>query len=291
MNLFSPQWTLLAGILISLFIQGNAFQAKAKLWSTRFLQLSVVLLGASLNFNSVLTQGLHGFLITFLSILFVFVLGYGGAKLLKINKDQGNLITIGTAICGGSAIGALSPIIRADNLAITVSIGVIFLLNALGVFIFPVLGDIAGLTQEEFGLWAALAIHDTSSVVAASAIYGERALAVATTVKLMRALWIMPIALLFSYFSRGAHREKIPLPWFIIGFITLSMIFTFIDLPGNLKGIITNTAKGGFSITLLLIGLSFDMKKLRDVGMKPLIFGMGLWIIVSIVSLLAIQIF
>lgn len=284
MNFLSPQWTLLTGIVLSLFIQGHDLQNSAKKISAKLLQLSVILLGASLNFNAVLDQGSEGILITFLSILFVFLLGYFGRTALKVDPQQGLLITMGTAICGGSAIGALSPVIKAETMSITVSIGVVFLLNALAVFIFPFFGHILGLTQDQFGLWSALAIHDTSSVVAASAIYGSKALEVATTVKLIRALWIIPVTLFFSFYTRGAMKGKITIPWFIFGFLVVSMLFTFVDIPGNYKINVTGLAKAGFAITLFLIGLTFDFKKIKAVGLRPLLLGMGLWTIVSILS-------
>ncbi|MFP5386192.1 MAG: YeiH family protein [Bacteriovoracia bacterium] len=289
--ILSPQWTLLTGILLSFFLQGSAVQLKAKQWSAKLLQLSVILLGASLNFNAVINQGTTATLITFTSILFVFLIGYVGRTIFKVNKEQGLLITMGTAICGGSAIGALSPVIKAETMAITIAIGVVFMLNALAVFIFPFIGNVFELTQDQFGLWAALAIHDTSSVVAASTIYGSKALEVGTTVKLIRALWIIPVTLFFSVYSRGAHKSKISIPWFIIGFMALSLIFTFLDIPAAFKTNVTVLAKFGFSITLFLIGLTFDLKKIKSVGPRPLFLGISLWIIVSTTTLILIKMY
>ena len=289
MNLLSPQWTLLTGLVLSFFLQGHALQTKAKAWSSKLLQASVILLGASLNFHSVMEQGTDGALITCVSILAVFALGYLGEKLLKVNHEQGILITMGTAICGGSAIGALAPVINAEAMSITISIGVVFLLNALAVFIFPAVGDLAALTQEQFGLWSALAIHDTSSVVATSAIYGSIALQVATTVKLIRALWIIPITLIFSFYQSKGKKNKISIPWFIFGFLLLSLIFTFFTIPSEVKTSLTALSKLGFAITLFLIGVSFDLKKIKNVGWRPLVLGVSLWIIVSVVSLTLIK--
>lgn len=289
--ILSPQWTLLTGILLSFFLQGSAVQLKAKQWSAKLLQLSVILLGASLNFNAVINQGTTATLITFTSILFVFLIGYVGRTIFKVNKEQGLLITMGTAICGGSAIGALSPVIKAETMAITIAIGVVFMLNALAVFIFPFIGNVFELTQDQFGLWAALAIHDTSSVVAASTIYGSKALEVGTTVKLIRALWIIPVTLFFSVYSRGADKSKISIPWFIIGFMALSLIFTFLDIPAAFKTNVTVLAKFGFSITLFLIGLTFDLKKIKSVGPRPLFLGISLWIIVSTTTLILIKMY
>jgi uncharacterized integral membrane protein (TIGR00698 family) len=290
-NIFSPQWTLLLGLFLSLFIQGHDLQTMAKKGSAKLLQLSVILLGASLNFHAVIDQGSEGAFITFFSILFVFFLGFLGRKLFKVEKDQGLLITMGTAICGGSAIGALSPVIKADTMAITVSIAVVFLLNALAVFIFPFLGHLFDLSQGQFGLWSALAIHDTSSVVAASSIYGERALEVATTVKLIRALWIIPVTLFFSFTTRGATKGKISIPWFVLGFLLVSLLFTFVHIPGEYKMTVTSLAKNGFALTLFLIGLTFDFKKIRELGFGPLMLGVSLWVVVSVTSLTLIKLF
>jgi uncharacterized integral membrane protein (TIGR00698 family) len=291
MQILSPQWTLLTGIILSFFIQGSDLQSTAKKWSARLLQISVILLGASLNFNAVLNQGTDGAFITFLSILAVFLLGFVGSRILKLHREQGILITMGTAICGGSAIGALAPVIKADSMSITVSIAVVFLLNALAVFVFPLLGNIFELTQDQFGLWAALAIHDTSSVVAASAIYGATALEIATTIKLIRALWIIPVTLFFSFTASGAQKGKITIPWFILGFLLVSLLFTFAAIPLDYKLTVTSLAKSGFALTLFLIGLTFDFKKIKSVGFRPLLFGIGLWIIVSSVSLIIIKLY
>lgn len=289
MNLISPQSALLTGIILSFLIRHNDLKDKAKLFSSKLLQLSVIFLGASLNFHSVLNQGSSGILVTLISILTVFLFGYLGRRILKVESDQGLLITMGTAICGGSAIGALAPVIRAETLAITISIAVVFLLNALAAFVFPLIGNLFELTQEQFGLWAALAIHDTSSVVAASSIYGNKALEVATTVKLIRALWIIPITLFFSFYSRGATKGKISIPWFIFGFLLVSMLFTFSDFPESYKTTVSGLAKLGFSITLFLIGLTFDYKKIVSVGPRPLIMGVSLWILVSVLALVYVR--
>lgn len=285
MNILSPQWFLLTGIILSFFWSNNdVIQKKAKLWGTKLLQLSVILLGASLNFNSVLKQGAEGVFITFISIAFVFLLGFLGRKLFNIEKTLGLLITMGTAICGGSAIAALAPVIAADSMIITVSISIVFFLNAISVFLFPLLGDFFGLTQEQFGLLSALAIHDTSSVVAASTIYGNKALEVATTVKLTRALWIIPITLFFSFYKNRVNKKNLYLPWFILGFLVLSLAFTFIDILHPLKAPFLFTSKLGFSLTLFLIGVTFNFEKFRKIGPKPFFFGFLLWILVIIAS-------
>ncbi len=191
---------------------------------------------------------------------------------------------MGTAICGGSAISALAPVIGAESSLMTISLSIVFLLNAVSVFIFPQIGEVLSLSQKDFGLWSALAIHDTSSVVAASSLYGKEALEVATTVKLTRALWIVPITLFFSIISKKKDRTP-PLPWFIAGFALMSLMFTFIPGIFEIKDFFTGTSKQGFALTLFFIGLSFDVNKLRSVGFAPLVFGLILWVIVSALSL------
>lgn len=285
-HFFSPQWMLLVGMLLSLLIQGNALQAKAKNISAKLLQISIVLLGASLNFNAVLNQGGSGILTTLVSILLVFFLGFLTQKMFRVENEQATLITMGTAICGGSAIGALAPVIKAQNFSITVAIGVVFILNALAIFIYPPVGTTLGLNQEQFGIWSALAIHDTSSVVAASSLYGEEALSTATTLKLIRALWIIPITLVFSFLQKDQKAGKMTIPWFILGFVISSLIFTFAGIPESITANVSELAKVGFTITLFLIGLTFDFKKIRQVGLRPLFMGSLLWIVVSTLSLM-----
>lgn len=279
--MISPQWALLAGILLSFFIDSqNNIKANAKSWGSKLLQASIILLGSALNFSSVLHEGTKGIAVTFVSIAFVFILGYAGIKSFKLNKELGLLITMGTAICGGSAIGALAPVIAADSFYITVSMAVVFCLNAASIFIFPPIGNFLHLSQGEFGLWAALAVHDTSSVVAVSSLYGNEALSVVTTVKLTRALWIIPIVLIFSVLSK-AKEKKVSYPWFVAGFAAMSLAFTFIPFLEPLKPIFLTISKSGFAVTLFLIGLSFDYKKMKTIGLKPFLFGIILWMIVT----------
>jgi uncharacterized integral membrane protein (TIGR00698 family) len=290
MLFISPQWALATGILLSfLILKHEKWQISAKAWGAKLLQFSVILLGTSLNFHSVLKQGASGVLITFVSIASVFLLGAIGTKLLKLDKNQSLLITMGTAICGGSAIAALAPVIAADSLAVTISIGIVFLLNALAVFIFPPIGEWLALSQQDFGLWSALAIHDTSSVVAASSIYGQEALGVATTVKLTRALWIIPITLFFSLKASKETKKKMTIPWFIVGFLIMSLAFTFIEPLHQFKSSFLTVSKLGFSLTLFCIGLTFDLNKIKKVGMRPFIFGSSLWVIVTALSLIYVK--
>jgi len=282
---FSPQWMLLTGMLLSLFIQETALQSHAKKISAKLLQVSIIMLGASLNFNVVLHQGGSGILTTLVSILIAFFFGYITQKMFRVDNEQATLITMGTAICGGSAIGALSPVIKAQTFSITVAIAVVFILNALAIFIFPPVGTSLSLSQEQFGIWSALAIHDTSSVVAASSLYGEEALSTATTLKLIRALWIIPITLVFSFLQKDQKAGKTTIPWFILGFLISSLIFTFTGIPESIAINVSKMAQMGFTITLFLIGLTFDFKKIRQIGPRPLLMGSLLWILVSTLSL------
>lgn len=281
----SPQWALLTGIIISFFLKSShPLHLKAKSLSSNLLKISVILLGSALNFNHVIKQGSESVVTTFISISLIFIIGYIGMRFLKLDWIQGTLITMGTAICGGSAIAALAPVLAADSISVAISIGIVFLLNALSVFIFPSIGEYLSLTQEQFGLWSALAIHDTSAVVASASIYGEKALEIASTVKLTRALWIIPITLIYSVML-SKKEKRIPIPWFIFGFLALSLAFTFIEALHSYKEIFLYLSKQGFAITLFLIGLTFSLDQIRKVGARPFIFGACLWIIVSLGSL------
>ena len=260
MDIISPQWTLILGIAVASFFPLRIeWQKNAKLWSGKLLQWSVVLLGASLNFHEVIKLGAEGLGVTAVSITLVFVLGWLGIKFFNIENKLGWLLTMGTAICGGSAIGALAPVIAADATAIGVSIGIVFMLNALAVYLFPFLGELFQLTQEQFGLWAALAIHDTSSVVAAGSIYGEKALEVATTVKLTRALWIIPITLVAGLIVKSNNR-RFAIPWFIVAFLLVSVLFTFVEMPTSVQSVTVQVCKLGFTLTMFLIGLTCNLQ-------------------------------
>ena len=274
----APQWSILLGLIIALSFKPAAeIQQKAKAYSARILQWSVVLLGASLNFHSVVKQGGQGIIITLISITSVMVLGHILALAFKVTSPLSVLISAGTSICGGSAISAVSPVLKADTTSMAMAVGIVFILNALSVFIFPPFGQFLNLSQEQFGTWAALAIHDTSSVVAASQIYGEEALKVGTTLKLTRALWIIPLTLMIATLKRS--EGKITIPWFIFFFLGLSLLFTFIDSLRSLIPYTGKISKIGFSSTLFLIGLTLDKQKIAQLGLRPILFGITLWII------------
>ncbi|MGB4989897.1 MAG: putative sulfate exporter family transporter [Pyrinomonadaceae bacterium] len=262
--------------------------------STKYLlQASVVLLGFGMDLTAVYRAGKDGILFTIATIFGTLILGYLVGRALSVKSKTSTLISSGTAICGGSAIAAVGPAIEAESEEISVSLGTVFVLNSVGLFIFPLIGHAINLTQNQFGVWAAIAIHDTSSVVGAASAYGSEALAVATTVKLARALWIAPIALLFAYLYRdkdGGKSAKIAIPWFIFLFLAATAFRTYapsIIFPSVFDALV-NLAKAGMIVTLFLIGASLSRKTLQNVGVRPLIQGVLLWLVISAVSLFAV---
>ncbi|MFJ1262692.1 YeiH family protein [Capnocytophaga canis] len=253
----------------------------------RLLKFSIIGLGFGLQLNEALKAGQNGFLITIISIGFVLILGGLLGKILKLDKILSYLIGVGTAICGGSAIAAISPIIKANGKQISVALAVIFTLNSIALFIYPPVGHLLGLSQEQFGLWCAIGIHDTSSVVGAANNYGEEALKIATTVKLARALWIIPLSLLTMWLFKGKS-NRIKIPWFIGGFVLAILVNTYLPIPEVITNTITLTAKAGLHLTLFLIGSTLSYETLRNVGVKPLIFSVLLWIGISLLGLLMV---
>lgn len=282
----SPPIALFMGLAFALiFDQPHPkFNKKA---SKYLLQFSVVGLGFGMNLHQALESGKDGMLFTIISVVGTILIGSFIAWRMKVNKKTGYLISSGTAICGGSAIAAIGPVIKADESQMSVSLGTIFILNAIALFIFPFLGHYFGLTQHQFGLWSAIAIHDTSSVVGASSAYGEEALRVATTVKLTRALWIIPIAFVTSFIFKSKS-EKVQIPWFIFLFVLAMVANTFLPLPETLTQSIVWLARKGLTLTLFFIGASLSKNVLRSVGVYPMIQGVILWVMISIASLLYI---
>ena len=260
-----------------------------KKFSKILLQYSVVGLGFGMNLYESLASGREGMLFTIVSVAGTLVIGMLiGRKLLKVDKETSYLISSGTAICGGSAIAAVGPVIKAKPANMSVALAVVFVLNAIALFIFPSIGHWLGLSQQEFGTWAAIAIHDTSSVVGAGAAYGEEALKVATTIKLTRALWIIPLALATSFIFKSKDR-KITIPWFILYFIIAILLNTFVlDSIPAVGTAISGIARKCLTLTMFLIGASLSTDVLRTVGIKPLIQGVLLWAVISIGSLLYI---
>jgi uncharacterized integral membrane protein (TIGR00698 family) len=282
----SPPIALALGLALALTL-GNPFAARTGKATKILLQTSVILLGFGMNLQKVVEAGRTGILFTLATIAGTLLLGFLAGRLLRVPPTTGHLISSGTAICGGSAIAAVAPVIDAEEDQISVSMGTVFILNSLALFIFPVLGAAFHLTQHQFGIWSAIAIHDTSSVVGAAAKFGEEALQVATTVKLARALWIAPVAMLTAWFF-SEKKARFYIPLFILFFLLASVVRTYIPLPENFYEAIAFMAKKGLTVTLFLIGASLSLKTIRSVGVKPLFQGVILWIVISVVSLFAI---
>ncbi|MBR5299993.1 MAG: putative sulfate exporter family transporter [Bacteroidales bacterium] len=284
----TPPVMLFLGLAYALFC-GQGFPSFNKKMSKVLLQYSVVGLGFGMNLYESLASGREGMLFTVVSVVGTLVIGMLiGCKLLKVDKETSYLISSGTAICGGSAIAAVGSVIKAKPANMSVALAVVFVLNAIALFIFPSIGHWLGLTQQEFGTWAAIAIHDTSSVVGAGAAYGEEALKVATTIKLTRALWIIPLALVTSFMFKSQDR-KITIPWFILFFIVAILLNTFVlDRVPAFGTAISGIARRCLTLTMFFIGASLSTDILRTVGIKPLIQGIMLWVVISIGSLLYI---
>lgn len=253
----------------------------------RLLQYSVVGLGFGMNVGNAVAAGKQGVLFTICSIIGTLILGAGLGYLMKIDKKTSHLISSGTAICGGSAIAAIAPVIRAEEKQISVALGIVFILNSVALLIFPAIGHYFNLSQSQFGLWSAIAIHDTSSVVGAASAYGEEALKVATTIKLARALWIIPLALVTAFFFKDG-KQKIKIPYFIGFFILAMLLNTYIPGIENISPYLVKIAKAGLVLTLFFIGAGLSMKTIRSVGFKPLIQGILLWVCIASVSLIFI---
>jgi len=281
----TPPVALFLGLAFALLC-GQAYPKFNKKVSKKLLQYSVVGLGFGMNLHASLASGKEGMMFTIVSVVGTMFVGmFIGRKLLKVNRDTSYLISSGTAICGGSAIAAVGPVIKAKDSDMSVALATIFVLNAIALFIFPVLGEWLGLTQQEFGTWAAIAIHDTSSVVGAGAAYGEEALQVATTIKLTRALWIIPLALVTSIIFKS-EGKKVSIPWFILWFIVAILINTYAldELPEVGKAI-SGLARKGLIVTMFFIGASLSTDVLKAVGVKPLVQGILLWLVISVGSL------
>lgn len=279
----SPAIALCSGIVISLLGIQNAGLQK---YTSKILQLSIVLLGFGMNLNDVLQASKSGFIETLISVSGVMLIGLGLGKLFKVEKNISILISTGTAICGGSAIAAVAPIIKSENYQNTFALIVVFVLNAIALLLFPVIGRHLGLSEEVFGNWAAIAIHDTSSVVGAGALYGEKALQVATTVKLIRALWIIPLSLVIAFFNRTGEKRSIKIPWFILYFV-LAIVFSnlFPDMQSTYAHF-SWLGKRGMVVALFLIGSSLTIGDIKRSGVKSFALGITLWALTAVGSLL-----
>ena len=282
----TPPIALLMGLIIAQFI-GHPYLHLNHKATHILLQISVVGLGFGMNVTSAMKAGKEGILFTIISIIATLIIGYVLGKFLKIEKKTSFLISAGTAICGGSAIAAISPVIKAEEKQISMALGTIFILNSVALVVFPFIGHTLNLSQTQFGMWCAIAIHDTSSVVGAASKYGPQALEVATTVKLARALWIIPVAF-FSTFIFKNKGTKIKIPYFIGLFVLAMIANTYIPFVQEYSSYFTTIAKSGLTLTLFLIGCGLSRKVLLSVGYKPLLQGTVLWIFISITALWAV---
>lgn len=284
----TPPVALFLGLAFALTC-GQAFPVFNKKASKYLLQYAVVGLGFGMNLHASLASGKEGMEFTVLSVAGTLLIGWFiGRKCMKINRNTSYLISSGTAICGGSAIATVGPVLKAKDSEMSVALGTIFILNAIALFLFPAVGHALGMSQEDFGTWAAIAIHDTSSVVGAGAAYGEEALRIATTIKLTRALWIIPVALITSFIFKSKG-QRISIPWFIFFFILAMLLNTYL-LGSSETGIAIGNAINGFArkiltITLFFIGASLSRDVLKSVGARPLLQGILLWAAISFSTL------
>lgn len=274
---------LLAGLIFA-FSFKNPCPKFNKKTSKYLLQVAVVCLGFNMNLHESLKSGSEGMMFTVVSVVGVMILGILIGYWFHLNRKTAYLISSGTAICGGSAIAAVGPVLKANENEMAVSLGVIFILNAIALFIFPPIGRMLEMSQEQFGTWAAIAIHDTSSVVGAGEQYGEVALQMATLIKLTRALWIIPLALVTMFIFREKG-SKVSIPWFIFIFILAMVVNTYVPLPEWFVSSMVWIARRGMVVTLFMIGASLSLATVRQVGIKPLLLAISLWIIISLTSL------
>jgi len=288
----SPPIALALGLVLAFTIRNPFPEVEGKI-TKYLLQISVVLLGFGMNLKAVYEAGKDGIVFTIVTIFGTLLLGHFVGKLLGIANKTSTLISSGTAICGGSAIAAVAPVIDADKDEITVALGSVFVLNSVALFVFPLIGHVLGLTQHQFGVWSAIAIHDTSSVVGASASYGSEALGIATAIKLARALWIAPVALLFAYIYRkrdSSTKARIAVPWFILLFLVATAVRSYgqdLIFPSIFDALV-NLAKAGLTVTLFFIGASLSRTTLQKFGYWALLQGIILWVVISVVALWAV---
>lgn len=280
-------FALLIGIILAQTVE-HPFLKISKKITHLLLQISVVGLGFGMNAIQAVEAGKQGLVFTVFSIVSTLLLGLFIGKQLNVERNTSYLISTGTAVCGGSAIAAISSIIRSNDKQISTALGTIFILNSLALFLFPVIGKIIHLSQNQFGVWAAIAIHDTSSVVGAASKYGEEALQIATTIKLERALWIIPLSILTVLIYKSESR-KIKIPYFIILFVVAMLINTFLPAIHPVANFIVTLSKTGLKITLFLIGSGLSKQLIVSVGIRPLIHGILLWIFISVLSLIVIM--
>lgn len=284
----TPPVALFLGLAYALLC-GQAYPKFNKKMSKYLLQYSVVGLGFGMNLQASLQSGKEGMAFTVISVAGTMLIGWViGRRVLGVDKVTSYLISSGTAICGGSAIAAVGPVVKAKDAEMSVSLGTIFILNAVALFVFPAIGHVLGMSQQDFGTWAAIAIHDTSSVVGAGAAYGEEALQVATTIKLTRALWIIPLALCTAFIFKSPGK-KINIPWFIFFFVLAMVVNTYLlslnPVAEAVGSGINTLARKMLTITLFFIGASLSRDVLKAVGVRPLVQGVLLWMVISFATL------
>lgn len=283
----TPSIALAIGMLGGIFKLANfEFVEKNKKTQKYLLQIAVVGLGFGIHIKQAIEIGSNSFFVTLITIVFVFIVAFILARILKSDRITTILVASGTAICGGSAIAAVSPSIKANSNQTSISLAIVFLLNAVALFVFPSVGSYFELSQEQFGLWSAIAIHDTSSVVGAAEIYGNQSLTIATTTKLVRTLWIIPLVLIISFGSDS--KEKFKFPWFILGFLAAMLLISYVPALDEVKEHIVWGARKLLVFTLFLIGLQINIKELKKLGFNILIVGTTTWLLLGISSLLFI---
>ena len=280
--LVSPAMALITGMVLSVI----GLKPQGKQFTSRLLQISVVLLGFGMNLNDVITASKSGFIITLISVSSVMLCGLLLGKLFKTEKNITILISAGTAICGGSAIAAIAPVLNSKSYQNSVALVVVFLLNAIALLLFPIIGQHLGLSQDMFGNWAAIAIHDTSAVVGAAETYGPKALQVATTVKLIRALWIIPLSIAVVLLNKKGNFRSIQFPWFILLFVAAIIVSNWVPALHTSYEYLNWLGKRGMVITLLIIGLNISIAEIKQSGFKSFALGVTLWIVTGTVSLL-----
>ncbi len=283
----SPPVALTVGIAFGLIVP-NPFPKESRIGSRWLLQGSLIGLGFGMNIHEVLKAGSRGFLYTALGISTALIVGIALGKWLQIRGNSSYLISVGTAVCGGSAIAAVAPILHAEEEEIAVSLGTVFVLNSIALILFPPLGHSLNLSQTQFGLWAAIAIHDTSSVVGAAAKYGEQALLIGTTVKLARALWIVPLSLGIAAIKHS--KVSVQFPWFIVFFCVAALANTYSPASAPLMRNLFHLGRIGLTATLFLIGSGLSPASLKKVGWRPMVQGVLLWIVVGLGSLYLIRV-
>jgi uncharacterized integral membrane protein (TIGR00698 family) len=282
----SPPIALLGGLVYG-FALSHPYVSESRMLSKYLLQASVVALGFGMNLHQIVRAGRSGVVYTAVGIAATMLLGIYLGRALAVGRKVSFLTTVGTAICGGSAIAAVAPIAHATDEEIAVSLGTVFVLNSIALLLFPPIGYVLHMSQPQFGLWAALAIHDTSSVVGAAAKYGNEALAIGTTVKLARALWILPIALFTA--CKLKSKSNVQWPWFILLYCLAAFANTYLPQFATAYAILSRAGRIGLTVTLYLIGTGLSKATLKQVGTKPLMQGVVLWAIVAIASLLAVK--